>query len=203
MKELSLHILDMVQNSIYAGASSISIEINEDISRDTLTIAVEDDGNGIDRQAIEKVKDPFYTSRTTRKVGLGIPLLMAAAKRCEGDLTIDSTVGKGTRITAFFKYSHIDRAPLGNIWDTISGIIACNEKVDFVYTHIYDGRKLKLDTKEVRGILGEVPISAPDVIQWISNYISEGIKSISGGGENEVNSGIGGNKEKDPPNIEC
>ena len=132
MKELSLHILDIAQNSINALANIIRITVKEDTSRDELIILVEDNGQGMDKETINKVKDPFFTSRNTRKVGLGIPLLQAAAKRCGGDLKIQSEPGKGTRVTAYFIDSHIDRAPLGNLCDTLLSLIVCNELIDIL-----------------------------------------------------------------------
>ncbi|HBM76371.1 MAG TPA: ATP-binding protein, partial [Clostridiaceae bacterium] len=175
MKELSLHILDIVQNSIDAGSNIISITINEDTIRDTLVIKVKDNGKGMDAQTARKARDPFFTSRTTRKVGLGIPLLAAAAERCGGSLKINSLPGKGTEISASFIHSHIDRAPIGNMWDTVSGLIACNEDVDFIYTHVFNGNTFKLDTRDIKKILKEVPITSPEVIGWIRDRIKDGI----------------------------
>ena len=178
MKELSLHILDIVQNSISAGALYIRITVNEDVIHDRLSITVEDNGKGMEKSDIEKVKDPFYTSRSTRRVGLGVPLLVSAAKRCEGDVDIDSTLGIGTKVIASFKYSHIDRAPLGNLWDTMTGLIVCNENVDFIYTHIYNNKRFELSTVEMKNILKEVPFTSPEVMGWMKDYIKEGIKSL-------------------------
>jgi len=178
MKELSLHILDIVQNSISAGASIVKITIFEDTSRDLLVISVQDNGRGMEKQVIKKVKDPFYTSRTTRRVGLGIPLLEAASKRCGGNLKIYSTPGKGTKVIAKFSHSHIDRAPIGNLWDTISGLIMCNEETDFVYTHIFNGRQFQLNTIDIKKVLEGVPITSPEVINWIRDYLKENIEKI-------------------------
>lgn len=186
MKELSLHILDIAQNSIRAGASLIEIKIEEDTVKDKLVISVKDNGKGMDAQTVEKVKDPFFTTRSTRKIGLGIPLLLAAAKRCDGSFNINSAPKQGTEITAVFKYSHIDRAPIGNIEDTITSLVSCNENVDFIYTHSFNGSIFTFDTREIKGILKEVPITSIDVIQWIKEYIKSGIKSLHGGVDNEV-----------------
>jgi len=197
MKELSLHILDIVQNSISAGADLVKILIDEDISGDKLIITVEDNGIGMEKHIIEKVKDPFYTSRSTRKVGLGVPLLLAAANRCEGNLFIESEPGKGTKLTAVFKYSHIDRAPIGNIWDTMAGLILCNETVDFIYKHKYGNKVFELSTIDLKNTLKEVPITSPEVAVWIREYLREKIKELYGGVKSEDNPGIGGNKKKD------
>jgi anti-sigma regulatory factor (Ser/Thr protein kinase) len=193
MKELSLHILDIVQNSISAGAKAITITVCEDISENILLISVKDNGQGMDKETAEKIKDPFFTSRTTRKVGLGVPLLCAAAKRCGGDLWIKTEQYKGTEVTAEFLYNHIDRAPLGNMWDTISDIILCNEDIDFNYTHIYDKKIFEFKTVDMKNVLNGVPVSSPEVIDWIRGYLREGINSLYGGVDNENNPGFGGN----------
>lgn len=197
MKELSLHILDIVQNSISAGANLILIKINEDISEDKLSISIDDNGHGMDSNIVEKVKDPFFTSRNTRRVGLGIPLLLAAAKRCDGDLKISSAPGKGTSVEAVFRHSHIDRAPLGNTWDTLAGLIMCNKGVDFVYTHIFNRNIFEFSTIELKKVLKEVSITSPEVIEWVREYLRENIKSLYGGVKFEDNTGAGGNKEED------
>ena len=150
MEDLSLHILDIVENSIRAKASRIEIEVVEDIGKDLLTIEIKDNGQGIDEETIKKVLDPFYTTRTTRKVGLGLPLLSQAAKESGGDVEIESKVGRGTRVKATFVYSHIDRKPLGNIETTLTTLIAGNPEVDFIYEHKKDELEYRLDTKEIR-----------------------------------------------------
>lgn len=183
MKELSLHILDIVQNSINAGAHAIIITINEDIPNDRLTISVEDDGCGMSSDIVEKVKDPFFTSRSTRRVGLGIPLLKAAADRCGGGLKIESEQGKGTTVTACFIHSHIDRAPIGNIWDTITGLIVCNEDVDFKYKHYFNGKYFEFDTLKIKEVLDGVPVASPEVVKWIGEYIKDGINELYGGAD--------------------
>ncbi|MDI6617604.1 MAG: ATP-binding protein [Clostridiales bacterium] len=181
MKELSLHILDLVQNSISAGADMIEILIDENTSKDILVISVKDNGKGIDKKLIEKVKDPFYTSRTERRVGLGISLLSAASERCGGCLNIESEIGKGTKVTASFIDSHIDRAPIGNMWDTIAEIIACNNDIDIVYKQKYNESEFCLDTREIRRILKGVPIDSPEVYKWLVNFLKSGIKNLYGG----------------------
>jgi len=181
MKELSLHILDIVQNSIEADASLVTIKIVENLTTDKLIIEVIDNGCGMDKELAEKIKDPFVTGRNTRKVGLGIPLLYKACTRCDGDMEIQSEVGKGTRISCWFKYSHIDRAPLGNITDTILTIVAGNPQVDIVYLHMRDDKEIHLDTREIKRALGEVPINEPAVLSWIREFLKEGFNSLYGG----------------------
>lgn len=150
MEDISLHILDIVENSIEAEASEIGIMVDEDIKRDLLTIEIKDNGKGMDEETLKKVFDPFYTTRSVRRVGLGLPLLAQATKESGGTIEIESKVDVGTKIKATFQYSHIDRKPLGDIEKTISTLIVGNPGVDFVYEHIKDGVKFRLDTKEIR-----------------------------------------------------
>ncbi len=175
MKELSMHILDICQNSISANAKVVEITIVEDLIDDKLCINIKDDGKGMDSKTLEKVTDPFYTSRTTRKVGLGIPMFKAAAENTDGSFVIISKPQSGTEIKAVFRYSHIDRAPLGNIVDTMVTLILCNKEVDFLYRHYKNNKSYELDTKKIKNVLGDVPINNLEVIEWIKKDISEGL----------------------------
>lgn len=150
MEDLSLHILDIIENSIEAEASVIRIRVIEDMKRDLLTIEMKDNGCGMDKEAIKRAVDPFYTTRTTKRVGLGLSLLAQATRESDGNIEIKSKVGQGTTIKATFQYSHIDRKPLGDIKETLSTLIAGNPGVDFVYEHLRDNVKFKLDTREIR-----------------------------------------------------
>jgi len=148
LRELSLHILDIVENGIAAGADLIRITVQEARSEDRLTISVEDNGHGIPPEKMDRLTDPFVTSRASRKVGLGLPLLAAAAERCEGKLDVASRRGKGTRVQAVFRYSHVDRAPLGDMAATITTLIMGNPGIDFVYRHVIEDQEFKLDTRQ-------------------------------------------------------
>lgn len=181
MKELSLHILDIVQNSIAAKASLITINIVEDLTTDIFSIEVIDNGHGMDKELAERIKDPFITGRKTRKVGLGVPLLYKACTRCQGDLEIQSDKGKGTKVIAWFKHSHIDRAPLGNMVDTIIAIVIGNPEIDLIYNHKINENEFNFDTREIKSVLGEVPINEPQVISWIKGFLEEGFNSLNGG----------------------
>ena len=150
MEDLSLHILDIVENSIRAKASRIEIRVVEDTAKDLLTIEISDNGQGIDEETVKKVVEPFFTTRTTRRVGLGLPLLSQAARESGGDVEIESKVGRGTRVKATFGYSHIDRKPLGNMETTLTTLIVGNPEVDFIYEHKKDELEYRLDTKEIR-----------------------------------------------------
>jgi hypothetical protein len=167
MQELSLHILDIIQNSIAALADLISIEIEEDSERDCLMISIRDNGRGIPREYLSQAVDPFYTTRQTRKVGLGLSLLQQAAVQSDGYLNISSEEGKGTEVRAFFKHSHIDRMPLGDIGKTMGILIIGNPQVDFAYFHRVEGDEFRFDTQAVRGELDGIPLNDPHVIGFI------------------------------------
>ncbi|HZJ82703.1 MAG TPA: ATP-binding protein [Clostridia bacterium] len=181
MQDLSLHILDVTQNSISAMANMITITIDEDSLKDWLQIEIMDNGNGMDEDTILKITDPFYTTRTTRKVGLGLPLFKATAERCGGSLTVESALGKGTTIKVGFILGHIDRPPIGRMDETIASLILCNPQVNFIYNHKTTYGGFSLDTKEIQETLGDVPIEEPEVIMWIQSYIKEGLSKIDGG----------------------
>ena len=180
MRELSLNILDIAQNSLSAGAGLVTLTVGEDSGADSLTLRVEDDGRGMDADTLQRVRDPFYTTRTTRKVGMGIPLFRMAAEMTGGSLDIVSEPGKGTAVTASFSLSHIDRMPLGDMAGTVTALIRLNPGVDFVYRHTVDGRSFEMDTRELRAQLGDVPLSEPDVMEWIDGYLREQEDSLGG-----------------------
>lgn len=173
MRELSMHILDLAQNSIAAGASRIEIEISADTRLDRLTISVKDNGRGMSEEFAARVKDPFTTTRTVRRVGLGIPMFAEAARACEGDLAVESRPGQGTTVTAWFKLSHIDRAPLGDIASTLVALIAANPDIAVRYAHRVDSEQFVLDTEDIKAQLEGVPINESAVINWIRRYVDE------------------------------
>ena len=154
--------------------------MDEDSGADSLTLRVEDDGRGMDADTLQRVRDPFYPTRTTRKVGMGIPLFRMAAEMTGGSLDIVSEPGKGTAVTASFSLSHIDRMPLGDMAGTVTALIRLNPGVDFVYRHTVDGRSFEMDTRELRAQLGDVPLSEPDVMEWIDGYLREQEDSLGG-----------------------
>lgn len=178
MKELSLHILDIIQNSIAAGAELVTLEITEDTEKDLFAFTVTDNGKGMSQDFVEAVMDPFTTSRTTRKVGLGIPLLKHACEATGGRLEIQSQVGQGTTVEARFGYSHIDRQPLGDMAQTMHGLIMAHPGVDFVYRHWVNGKQFSADTREMKTILGGVPLDQPEVLLWLLDYLRDGEQSL-------------------------
>lgn len=173
MRELSLNVLDIVQNSISAKATVIEIELLEHIEKDLLEINIFDNGKGMTEEQVKSVIDPFFTTRTTRKVGLGIPLFKMAAEMSGGRLDIKSEVGKGTRVYTSYGYSNVDRMPVGDMNGTVSMLIRMNPDIDFVYTHSINEKSYVLDTRELREQLDDVPLDTPDVIEWIEEYLKE------------------------------
>ena len=180
MKELSLNILDISQNSLKAGAKNISIILDEISESNTLILTVTDDGCGMSKEMVENVTDPFCTSRTTRKVGLGIPLLKLAAEQTGGFLKIISKhideypCEHGTVLTACFKTDSIDFTPLGDIISTLTVIIQGHPEVNYVFRHLTPHGEVNLDTNEMREVLGEdVSLSDFEILEWIKEYLKE------------------------------
>ena len=177
MKELSLNILDITENSTKAGAKNVSIIITE--TKETLQFSVSDDGCGMMPDFVESVTNPFTTTRTTRKVGLGIPLLKLAAEQTGGNMSITSKHvslhpdDHGTTTTALFYKKHLDFTPLGDIISTITTLIQGHGDVDFLFEHVTEDKEVKLDTRELRAVLGDVGLDSFEVICWIKDYLSE------------------------------
>jgi len=177
MKELSLNILDIAENSIKAKATRVNININE--TKDLLEISISDDGTGMKPDFLEAVTNPFTTTRTTRPVGLGIPLLKLAAEQTGGKIEISSKHfeefpdSHGTVTSAVFYKNHIDAAPLGDIIETVVTLIQCNPDIEFVFLHKTEDKTIQLDTKELKAILGDVPLNNVEVILWIKDYLKE------------------------------
>lgn len=172
MREIALHVLDIVENSIRAGARQVEIVIEEDTVADRLRVVVRDDGEGMDAETTTQATDPFVTTQPCRRVGLGLPLFAAAAERCGGWLRVESAKGVGTVVEAVFRHSHIDRMPLGDMRSTLVSLIAANPDLAIVYTHRVDGEDFGLDTHKLREELGEVPLSDPLVLKWLDEYLA-------------------------------
>lgn len=173
MTELSLNVLDVANNSIRADASLIEIAVLINREADTLTITIKDDGCGMTEEQLAKVEDPFFTTRTTRGVGLGVPFFKLAALNTGGSFSIKSSPGIGTVVTAVFGLSHVDRMPLGDINSTIHTLITLNTKIDILYTYEFDDRSFCLDTRQFREILDGVSFDTPEVSQYIKEYLKE------------------------------
>ena len=174
MKELSLHILDVAQNSLSAQATAVDLTVSQLAGRLTITIA--DDGRGMDRALLETVTDPFTTTRTTRRVGLGLPLLKLAAEQTGGGLEIVSAPGEGTTVTAVFDGESIDCPPLGDMAGTVSLLAqGMGDGVELTYTRTTETGTFRFDTRDIRAILGpEVSLGEAEVVKWMAAYIREG-----------------------------
>lgn len=179
MKELSLNILDVTGNSVKAGAENIRISLLQ-ASDGWLTLTIADDGCGMDAETLKKVSDPFYTTRTTRKVGLGIPFLRLAAMQTGGEVKYESTLGEGTTVTATFDTNSIDFTPLGDMISTVTTLIMGAPAIDFLYEHSTPQGSVRLDTKELREVLGDVSLASVEVIDWIGAYLREQYDSLGG-----------------------
>lgn len=179
MEDFSLHILDIAENSIDAGASNIQIKISIREPDDRLILSIEDNGKGMDEETLKKVRDPFFTTKTAircgRKFGLGIPLLAQAARECSGTFTIASELGKGTVINAQFSLSHIDIKPLGDIGATMVVLISGHPEIDFSLIYEKNGFSYTFDTRQLKAELNGVPINLPDVLKLIKDDINEAI----------------------------
>ena len=183
MRELSLNVMDVAQNSVRADAGLVTITVTESDKSDSLTISIADDGCGMTEEQVSQVIDPFFTTRTTRKVGLGVPLFKLSAEQTGGSFDIKSELGKGTVTTASYVKSHVDMTPLGDINSTVSILIRCNPYIDFVFTRTTDKGSFTLDTRELRVVLEGVPLDTPDVLEWIEQYLKENTENIYGGAE--------------------
>ncbi|HWP80503.1 MAG TPA: ATP-binding protein [Candidatus Acidoferrum sp.] len=182
MKELSLNILDIVENSTKANASLVEISLAEDTAAKTLVIEICDNGSGMSPELLARVTDPFTTTRTTRKVGLGLPLFKLAAEQTGGGLVIESTVGFGTKVRATFHTDHLDFTPVGDMGETFSVLLMGHPDTDFVFTRSVDEKSFGLSTKEMREMLGGVSLAEPEVLQWAKEYIHEQTKALRIGG---------------------
>lgn len=181
MPEISLNILDVAENSTRAGASLVQLTVDADTAADHLAIIIEDNGCGMTPEQVAHVTDPFFTSRTTRKVGLGVPFFKYAAESTGGSFTIESQPGKGTTVTAVFVLSHIDRMPLGDISSTIHTLVVYHPETDFLYRYSYNGASFTLDTRKFRQILGDVPFDTPEISDYIMEYLTENKLDTDGG----------------------
>ena len=173
MKELSLNILDITENSVKAGATLTEISITE--SENKLVISIKDDGCGMSEDIVRSVVDPFYTTRTTRKVGMGVPLFKMAAEQTGGKLEIVSDTGEdhGTTVTAYFYKDHLDFTPLGDVISTVTTLIQGHPDTDFLFTHLIDDKEIRLDTRELRAVLEGVPLNTYEVLEWIRGFLEE------------------------------
>jgi hypothetical protein len=184
MREIALHLLDIAENSVTADAKNITLTVCENLQGDRLTASVIDDGKGMSAEMVASVTDPFVTSRTTRKVGLGIPLFKDAAESCNGKLVINSEIGKGTRLDVEFQHSHIDRMPLGDLSTTMLTLFVAYPKIHWLFNYEMipsNGKpeeKFVFDTQPVMAELGDMPLTEPVVLTFIREYIENGVARV-------------------------
>jgi len=175
MPELSLNILDVAENSVTAGAKLVRIGVRAETQANRLTVTIADDGCGMTTETAARIVDPFYTTRSTRKVGLGVPFFKMAAELTGGSLTIESTPQVGTTVTAVFGLRHIDRMPMGDLAGSFCTLLQPNNGVDFVLDYAVDGVSFTIDTREYRQVLDGVSLGEPEVLAFIGDAIREGI----------------------------
>lgn len=178
LKDLSLHLLDLAQNSLRAGATLIGFFLDERIEENLLVVEIKDNGRGMTPEEVAQVMDPFFTTRTTRRVGLGVPLFAAAAQRCGGELTIRSTLNQGTHLTARFLLNHWDKPPLGDMAGTLITLIAGHPGTDFVYQHRRGKVRYYFDTRKIKEQLKDVPICNPTILTYLEEEIRTGLAQI-------------------------
>lgn len=175
MKDLSLHILDIAHNSIRAKAKCIHLKIKFDMLEDRLSISIIDDGCGMDPEQVKEITNPFFTTRSTRKVGLGIPLIKQRAEECNGSFTMESELGKGTQLFLEFQSSHIDLPELGDLAGVISGLCCSYPEIQFVFDYHQQDIEFHFDTEEVLAVLDGLPINTPEVEMFMREMIAENI----------------------------
>lgn len=178
MNDLSLHIIDIIQNSLSAGAKRIGLAIKEDSANDRLTISIEDNGKGMSREVAAKLEDPFYTTRTTRKVGMGIPLFKQSAMQSGGNLSVESEPGKGTTITAWFELGNIDRPPLGDVANSFVLMVSANPQIHFTLSYVVNENEYNFDSVEVAEVLGDIELSDVRVIRMLEEMVRENINEL-------------------------
>lgn len=182
MREIALHLMDIAENSVAAGGQNIRIEVHEDLKSDLLTTCITDDGRGMDAETAKNVMDPFYTTRTTRKVGLGIPLFKLAAEMSEGGLSLVTESGKGTKIEAYFRHSHIDRMPLGDISSTFLALLVSRPEIHWVFIYQTTDKNgnvdnFEFDDAELKNELSDMPITEPEILKFVRGLIEEGVQA--------------------------
>lgn len=178
VEDLCFHLLDLVQNSVAAGARTIRVDIRESSERDSLLLEVADDGRGMDRQTLLRVQDPFFTSKSFKKVGLGIPLLKATTQACNGDFRIVSRPGEGTRVRARLQKSHLDCPPMGDLETTLLSLLASLDGVDLRFSYRKGREEFSLASDEIRAQAGGLHLSHPEVYRFLRSYIHEGLGAL-------------------------
>lgn len=178
VEDLCFHIVDLVQNSVAAGARTVTLALDESLARDSLVIEVADDGRGMDAATLGRVQDPFFTSKGFKKVGLGIPLLKATTQVCRGDFRITSAPGAGTSVQARLQRSHLDCPPLGDLEATLLTLLVTLEQVDLRFSYRSERGEFSVSSADVRAQAGDLPLSHPDMFRFLKDYIHEGLRHL-------------------------
>jgi len=181
MRELALHLLDIARNSIEAGASELELEVQEDPTANWLTFSLQDNGRGMDEATLRQASDPFFSTRTTRKQGLGLSLLKEACERCEGKLEITSAPGAGTTVRGRMRLSHIDRPPVGSMGGLIQALVCEVEQIRLRYRHVIGARSFFLDTEEIKQELEGGAVNSPAVLCWLEAWVEESLSELRAG----------------------
>lgn len=181
MRELSLNILDIAKNSVTANAKVIEIAVSADTRSGFIAISVTDDGHGMDGELLNRVTDPFFTSRTTRKVGMGLPLLRQAALETGGSFDIKSQPGEGTFVQARFRLNSLNRMPMGSLTDTVLTLLLSAENYDIVLKYSVDGRSFEMDSREIKKQVDFEDFTAPEILEFLKGYVQENIDATNGG----------------------
>ena len=184
MREIALHLLDIAENSVAADSKSISIHVHEDLFHDRLSASVIDDGCGMDAETAQRVQDPFYTTRTTRDVGLGIPLLKQAAEMAEGSFSLQSESGHGAWVEVEFRHSHIDRMPLGDLSSTFLTLLIAHPQIDWTFLYRVTNkdrtsRDFLFESVEWKRELGDISLTEPEILTFLRGMIEEGIEAVA------------------------
>ncbi|HBT47221.1 MAG TPA: ATP-binding protein [Peptococcaceae bacterium] len=181
MEELALHLLDLMENSLAAGACRLELKIREDIAANLMAIELVDDGRGMEEGEIKAALDPFFTTRTSRRVGLGLSLFRATARQCGGDLTLSSRPGAGTRVAVIMELNHVDRPPLGDMGATIAAALARELPLELYYRHERDGKVFEFSSTRLKEILGDIPFNLAPVLTWVRDFVNGGLQKLYGG----------------------
>ncbi len=177
MKELALHILDVARNSVEAGATELTLTLIEDYEADRLDMIFEDNGRGMNADDLRQATDAFFTTRTTRKVGLGLAMLRATCERCDGGLEISSEPGRGTTVRSWLRLGNIDRPPLGDLGAVVQAL-ACESALALRYRHQVSDAFFELDTRELQQELGDVALTSPPVLAWLRGHVNDRLRDL-------------------------
>lgn len=180
VEDLCFHLVDLVQNSAAAGAKVVCVDVTSRSDLDELTLEVRDDGRGMDRPTLRRVQDPFFTSKGFKKVGLGIPLLKATSESCRGDFRITSRPGRGTRVRARLRPSHLDCPPLGNLSGTVLTLVSTLETIDLRFRFSGERGSFSLSSEAARELAGGLPLSHPEVYRFLKEFLRQGLEELLG-----------------------